>query len=277
MNKPRILFQIFLILVFLAGIYVVITFDKKTYSEGLTDKTDKTEESDCPDLLVRKGQDLLLYNTKKPAIDGINPVKFNTLDDYKTYLEIQRKEGIHCPVLFLQHEYDVQGKGVYRAQSSPIRSEGGITRTNTIPIDEHSINSMLGNSNIPLYNPTNYSVSPPKPPIVYREDDKGMPIPIIDASRENSSYNANNYAGFDPTSMYVGKYTELDKIHDSTHVPAQSDNPMDVNWGGVEYTQNAVNSGKYDENNITKPRLFQPKLKFDPTLPNQFPPPNDQI
>lgn len=275
MNKLRILFQVFLILVFLAGIYVLISFDKKSGFEGLENKN--TVETDCPDLLVRKGSDLLLYNTKKPAIEGINPVKFKNLEEYKKYLEIQRKEGIHCPVLFLQHEYDIQGKGVYRAHSTPLQMEGGITRTDTIPSSPAAINSMLGNSNIPLYSPTNYVSHPPMQPFVYKDDDKGIPIPIIDAAREHGDYNKGNYAGFDPTSLYVGKYTEIDKIHDSTSKQRQSDNPMDTNWGGVQYTQNAVDSGKYEENNITKPRLFQPKLKFDPSLPNSFPPPRDVV
>jgi hypothetical protein len=276
MNKLRILFQVFLILVFLAGIYVVITFDRKLGFEGLENKN--AVEFDCPDLLVRKGSDLLLYNTKKPAIEGINPVKFKNLDEYKKHLEIQRKEGIHCPVLFLQHEYDIQGKGVYRAYSTPLQMEGGITRTDTIPSSPDAINSMLGNSNIPLYNPTNYVSTPPLQPIVYKDDDKGMPVPIIDASREHGDYNKGNYAGFDPTSLYVGKYTDLDKIHDSTSKDnKQSDNPMDTNWGGVQYTQSAVDSGKYEENNITKPRLFQPKTVYDPSLPNAFPPPKDIV
>lgn len=274
MNKLRILFQIFLIIVFLAGIYVVITFDKKMAFEGLINRS----EDDCPDLLISKDSILLLYNTRKPAIEGINPVKFNDLDDYKNYLEIQRKEGIHCPVLFLQHEYDVQGKGVYRAHSSPLQMEGGITRTQTIPNNPEAINAMLGTSGIPLYSPTNYAEMPPKQPIIYKDDtDKGIPVPIIDASREHGDYNKGNYAGFDPTSLYVGKYTEIDKIHDMTGKQSQSDNPMDSNWGGIEHTQKAVDSGKYEENNITKPRLFQPKLVFDPTLPSGFQPPKDVV
>ena len=277
MNKLRILFQVFLILVFLAGIYVLISFDKKSGFEGLENKNVNKDETECPDLLIRKGADLLLYNTKRPAIEGINPVKFKSLDEYKKYLEIQRKEGIHCPVLFLQHEYDIQGKGVYRAHSTPLQMEGGITRTDTIPSSPDAINAMLGTSTIPLYNPTNYVSTPPLRPIVYKDDEKGIPIPVIDASREHGDYNKGNYAGFDPTSLYVGKYTEIDKVHDLTSKQQQSDNPMDTNWGGVQYTQNAVDSGKYEENNISKPMLFQPKLKFDPSLPNSFPPPKDVV
>jgi len=75
-------------------------------------------------------------------------------------------------------------------------------------------------------------------------------ITVKDASRENTNYNTNMYAGFDPTSQYVGVYTNLDQIHESTSYSELSDNPMDANWGGVLYTKQAVESGKYDENVI---------------------------
>jgi hypothetical protein len=34
---------------------------------------------------------------------------------------------------------------------------------------------------------------------------------------------------------------------------------MDSNWGGVLFTQKAVDSGKYEENNVKKPLLYTPK------------------
>jgi len=79
---------------------------------------------------------------------------------------------------------------------------------------------------------------------------KRKPVPIQDASRENTSYNTNMYAGFDPTSQYVGVYTNIDEIHASTSYSELSENPMDSNWGGVYYTKDAVDSGKYKENEV---------------------------
>ena len=84
------------------------------------------------------------------------------------------------------------------------------------------------------------------------------PVNIQDASRENTNYNTNMYAGFDPTSQYVGVYTNLDQIHQSTSFSELSDNPMDANWGGVLYTKQAVDSGKYEENNVV-PYGYDPK------------------
>lgn len=277
MNKIRILFQIFLIVVFLAGLYVVATYGIK--KEGMENKDEPIIPENCPDLLVSKGNKYLLFDTRKPKSEGSNPIEFNSLDDYKVYLENQRSKGLNCPVLFLKREYDTQGEEVYRQHPSPIQLEGGIRHFNTLKRNESAINAMLhgDDTSIPLYNPTNYAVKPPLPPSQYQPPATPPAIPIIDASRENGNYNANNYAGFDPTSLYIGKYTVLDKIHDSTELSPLSDNAMDPNWGGISHTQQQVDSGKYDENIITKPRLFQPKGTFDPTIRNGFPLPKDVI
>jgi len=85
------------------------------------------------------------------------------------------------------------------------------------------------------------------------------PFEVQDASRDQPPYNANMYAGFDPTSQYVGVFTNLDKIHQSTEFSELSENPMDSNWGGVLYTKQAVDSGKY-EDNLVVPYGYNPEL-----------------
>ena len=74
-----------------------------------------------------------------------------------------------------------------------------------------------------------------------------------DASIDNPPYNQGTYSGFDPYGQYIGVYTTLDQIHDSTALPPVSDNPMDPNWGGVLHSQQMVDSGKYDERTVGKP------------------------
>ena len=244
MKNIKIIFQLFLLLAFLAGIYTIINLNKYKKFEGLEDKHNEVQDKtdgDCPNLLVRKGNTLLLYNTNLPIIDNKNPLPFYNLDEYINYLEIQRKKGIDCPVLFLQQENDTQGNDVYRVRKNPFDMEGGLPTTTTL----------------------------------YKENDKGMPVPVIDSGRENAPYNQNNYASFDAHGIQVGQYTTLDAIHDKTKTETISDNPMDTNWGGVPYTLQVVNSGKYDENNITKPLLYQPRGNFDPTIPTGFNQPKD--
>jgi len=78
-----------------------------------------------------------------------------------------------------------------------------------------------------------------------------------DSTRDHPPFNQNQYAGFDPYNQHLGSYTDIDQIHDSTinQNPALglSDNPMDPNWGGIMFTRRQVNSGKYDDNVVTKP------------------------
>lgn len=90
---------------------------------------------------------------------------------------------------------------------------------------------------------------------------------IKDASRSNYPYNSNQYPSFDPMGLQIGVYNELDEIHDSTSKAKISDNPMDPNWGGVEFTRSKVDGGKYEDNEVSKPVYFKPKTQF---LPDTF-------
>lgn len=93
---------------------------------------------------------------------------------------------------------------------------------------------------------------------------KVIPIKIENASLDNPPFNQGQYHGFDPYSQYSGKYTVLDQIHDSTRQVPVSDNPMDPNWGGVIHSQQAVDSGKYDENTVGKPVMVPRTLVLQP-------------
>ena len=60
---------------------------------------------------------------------------------------------------------------------------------------------------------------------------------------------SNGVLPYDPSSQHVGTRTFLDEVHDSTMIGSNySDNPMDPNWGGVEWTRKSVESGKYNDN-----------------------------
>jgi len=224
MKKIKIAFIIFLIMTFLAGIYVIL--NPRNIIETMDNNNDN-KKTDCPDLLIEKDGKLLLYNTKKPE-DDKNPIPFFTLDEYIYYLEMQRKQGNNCPVLYLQKENNAQGNDVYRIRPGPFDKQGGL------------------------------------PPITNINDIKKNPIKPLDATQDDPPYNKNNYNSFDPYGQYVGVYTTIDAIHDSTYDNIISDNPMDPNWGGVEVTQNSVDSGKYENNNVVKPMLYQPKMAFIP-------------
>ena len=239
------IFLLFLLIVFLTGLYLYVfdSFLKKgCHKESFTEEIEGNQE-DCPNLLINKGNVILLYNSKLPEEEGKNPIRFKNLDEYIQYLEGQRSFGKNCPVLYLQQENDTQGKDVYRIRPSPFDQQGG-----TPPIQ-------LTRSE---YNHQDKQKGPP-PNILMKNNvtnDVNNPVKYVDASRENPPYNSNNYAGFDPTNQFIGIYTNIDKVHDSTRFSNISDNPMDKNWGGILYTENSIESGKYEENNVSRPTYF---------------------
>ena len=51
--------------------------------------------------------------------------------------------------------------------------------------------------------------------------------------------------------MYEGDYTPLDKMfHEQEGKGKVSTNPMDVNWGGIKYTEAAIKSGEYNGDEV---------------------------
>ena len=89
------------------------------------------------------------------------------------------------------------------------------------------------------------------------------------------AYPKSSYGPFDPLSQDVNHYEYIAKEYKSSQPDGLSDNPMDPNWGGVMYTQNVIKSGKYNDNNVKKPLLFQPKGIFVDTIPSGFEKPKD--
>ena len=74
--------------------------------------------------------------------------------------------------------------------------------------------------------------------------------PLVDATRADKPYNMNSYPAFDQTSYYVGAITPLDQIKNSDANMLYSDNAMDPNWGGTEYTDALVDAGYYKDNEV---------------------------
>ena len=216
-NKQSVII-LFSIFIFLAGL-VLYTSDAiipkiREQKEGMEDNS--TQKTNCHNLLVRKGNSLLLYDTTKLE-DSENPISFFDLDSYANYVKIQQRKGTHCPVLYLQRENDTQGNDVYKMHSSPFYVEGGLP---AIPLEKH---------------------------------DNTIPIKAIDASRENPQWNQNQFNSFDPYNLDVGRFTDVDLLHQSTQQSGQfSENPADPNWGGIIYTQEKIDSGKYDGNMVGK-------------------------
>jgi hypothetical protein len=202
---------LYIILLFLGGLYFYIYYTANPKMlEGLTTIDGELR---CPNLLIQKGSKYYLYNTKIAKVPGVNPVEFNNLEEYTEFLEWQRGAGIRCPVLYLQNSYDAQGNRVYKVRPSVSEMEGGLPPTTTVPL-----------------------------PLKFTQ--------LVDATQSDGAYNKNGYPAFDQSSYYVGSLTPLDAIKNSNYNMLYSDNAMDPNWGGVEYTQALTDSGYYKDNEV---------------------------
>ena len=96
-----------ILVIFLLGLYVYCSHGKRVL-EGFDNKRD------CPNILIQKGKRIYLKNTKLAEIPGVNPITFDNLEEYVEFLNWQKSQGMDCDVLFLKHEYDAQGNGVYK-------------------------------------------------------------------------------------------------------------------------------------------------------------------
>ena len=190
-------------IVFILGFLFVITNKPQSYKELFSNK-----KRQCPNILIKKDKFIYLHNSKLAVIPGVNPIKFNNLEDYVEFTNWQRSQGIDCPILFLQHSYDTQGSSIYSIRPSPTNLQGGLSPM--APID-----------------------------LAQRQQSQ-----LLDANRDDAPYNKNSYPGYDPQNQYIGLNTPIDKIfHENPG--GISPNPTDPNWGGSAYTQSLINKGVY--------------------------------
>lgn len=268
---------IFLILIFLAGFYFIYwttTIEKPIATPDpiivAVAPQSAPEPESCPNILIRKGNELLLTNTSEPEVPGINPIKFSNLDEYIFYIKVQReKHGKYCPVLYLQQETNTQGEDVYRVRPGPFDLQGGLspiqnTQYFTAPLVNYlgkaqsigvgggpvPFNANVNSNTIPIpltqpYLPMpNIAPQPaltatiPAEPVGPLNPAHPQLVPYLDANHDSPPYNA-GFLGFDPQGEYIGKYTVLDEIHHLTRTQnpnGLSTNAMDPNWAGAKYT-----------------------------------------
>jgi hypothetical protein len=171
----------------------------------------------CPNLLIQNGAELELRNTRLADVPGVNPIRFANLEQYVEFTHWQRSQGIRCPVLFLQHAYDAQGRPVYKVRPSPTDLKGGAP-------------DLFPRSTPPTHSPIPTSK-------------------LLDAARDDPPYNQKSYPGYDPQDQYIGLYTPLDKMfHGQDDAPSPS--AMDTTWAGQRYSQALVDAGYYKGDEI---------------------------
>ena len=214
------------IVLFLIGLYFYVKCSDPKYVEGLTNNTPAYR---CPNILIQKGANFFLYNSKLAQVPGVNPIEFQNLEDYTEFIAWQRSQGIRCPVLYLQQTYDAQGNPVYKARPSVSEPQAGLP-----PSIASSQSDIIPESAITAATPMLH----PNPTL------------LVDATRNDPPYNKNSYPAYDNTDYYVGTTTPLDNMNYQQQKQKVSPNPMDPNWGGANYTQSLVDKGYYSQDEV---------------------------
>lgn len=161
---------IVIVFLFLIGLY----FCSNYKSGDLLENYQNFDVSNCPDLLIKKGSQLHLLNSKKAKIPGVNPIKFNNLEEYAEYVKWSKKVGIKCPILYYEQTYNTQNERGFRMLDDPLNPSAGL--------------------------PSN----------IQRQAPRQM---LTDANRDDPPYNQNNFSGFDGQDQYIGVKTPLDNIN----------------------------------------------------------------
>jgi len=191
--------------IFLIGLMFYISYGGGQLREGFLNKR-------CPNVLIQKGNEFFLFNNTLAKVPGVNPLRFESLEDYKEFMEWQQSQGIKCPVLYVQQGFDAQGNRVYQQRPDPFDPQGGMGTMPPAPIDG---------------------------------DDFAEESLLFDAARDNPPYNWNLYPSYDRENQYIGLYTPLDQMNVDAEAQPYSANPMDTNWTGPAYSQELVERGFY--------------------------------
>ena len=170
--------EIIIIIVFLAGL--IFCFSGKQNKKIIKENFIGT--NNCPNLLLQSGTEIFLFNSNRAHIPGVNPIKFNNLDEYVEFMKWQRQVGIKCPVLYLQHTYDAQNNLGWRPLNDPLEPNAGM------------LSGPLPGSN--------------------------QETLLYDANRLDPPYNEADFPSYDPQNQYIGDTTPLDKMFNEVKPPS---------------------------------------------------------
>lgn len=216
---------------------------------------DRRPSTGCPNLLVRHDDLYLLFR------DDVLVARFASLEDYQTYAKEQEQEAAKkeqeeraaaasgdgtrppphrahpkrraCPVLFVEPETDPQGRRRYRRRDAHQKKrDRGTVRglsaafwdwqhLGAVPTDRPLVAAMGGG-------------------------DQGAPPPAAKRLKL-AAYNA------DAMERWLRADLVAAAAEERAAMGAVSDNAMDPHWGGVRWTQQVIDSGKYDGHTLVRP------------------------
>ncbi len=199
---------------FIIGLLFTMTHTSRSVQEAFQGNGPIVANKDrCPNILIQKGSQLYLHNSRLANVPGVNPLKFNNLEDYVEFTEWQRGQGIRCPVLYLQHSFDAQGKPIYKIRPGPLDLQGGLPPVASAGINASNANAnMIEDADKPPMNANSYPAFDPMEPNVgsakdYPKKWRGLSANAMDPNWGGDAYtqaliDAGKYSG-DEVSIYA--------------------------------------------------------------------------
>uniref|UniRef100_A0A6C0H4U4 Uncharacterized protein n=1 Tax=viral metagenome TaxID=1070528 RepID=A0A6C0H4U4_9ZZZZ len=188
--------------------------------------------TNCPNLLIYKNSKYLLLNTRLKTVPGVNPIVFDDLNDYTKFLEWQKSQGLHCPVLFLQQSYNTQGEKEFKQQPSVFEPQFGLPPSKLISKYQSSPQQPL---------PNQTSTQQPLP----NQTSTEQPLP---QQQPSQYFDSNIKYSYKPFLNYFYKWFSSPK-EEQKNKDKYSD-PMSKYWKGPKYTQKLIDKGYYSGNEV---------------------------
>ena len=207
-----------ILFIFVFGCYYYIN------SHSLYETMDNKNSKRCPNMLIEKDGRYVLFNNELAVVPGVNPIEFNSLEQYSEFLDWQKSQNINCPILYLQYTTDTQNNDLIQVKPSLFENDGGV--------------------------PYKEIISYGKENEKYYEKNKMYDATKDSTPNSDCKYNSNMLSGFDQHNQNIGLDTPLDKIYTSSS--DKSANPMDTNWGGKKYTESKIKAGDYKGREVYK-------------------------
>lgn len=198
---------VFIFLVFLLGLIFAMFYKRDDVIETFSLGTEH-----CPNLLMAEHGKFYLYNTKRAEVPGVNPIKFDTLDEYTEFMDWLRGRGIRCPVLYVQQVYDAQGNRTHRVLPDPLNPNFNMPLQPSEP-KEKKISKLIDAGytpdNIPGYDPDNQYIGLITPLDQMKEmtNKDGWSDSAFDSNWGGHSYTQQQIDSGKYRSMEVSRYT----------------------------------------------------------------------
>ena len=119
----KIIMYLFILILYFWGIYFLI---KQPVEEPFVSGM-------CPTTLIKDGNTFYVYDPSMAKVPGVNPLQFNDLDEYKEYIDWQRKSNLNCPILHLEKVYTAEGNQMYEIRQNFIEQEENCIRQQLVP------------------------------------------------------------------------------------------------------------------------------------------------